>query len=356
MKDNEAQASFNQLKKDLSSGELRRFYLLFGRERYLRNYYEKKLLTALGGARDDMNTTIFDSPPYPQSAVIDASQTLPFFAERRIIVVRYSGYFKMPVGSELADFLDKAPETTTFIFIEDRVDAKLKLYKRIAKMGLCVEFIEQPESFLLQNIGVQLKSAGKRISQSDAEYFISVVGRDMGTLRSELDKVISYAADKDVVTSEDIKAICTIKLEDRIFDMIGAVMDKNLKRCMDRYEELLALREPAGKIIIMLERQFLWMLQLKSMVVENGMSEWEAKNTISSKQEVDTETGEIKKVKGEISSYQAGIYLEQAKAMSLEELQRAVDMCAAMDEGFKSGRISERAGAELLLIRLCSGK
>ena len=60
MKPYEAQASLEKLKKDIKSGDFKRCYLLFGSERYLRNHYEKMLLKALGGAKDDMNTTVFD--------------------------------------------------------------------------------------------------------------------------------------------------------------------------------------------------------------------------------------------------------------------------------------------------------
>ena len=116
MKPKDAAASLEQLKKDLAWGELRRFYLLFGSERYLRNFYEKKLLKAMGGSRDDMNTNIFDMNPVQQSAIIDAAQTMPFFADRRVVVVRSSGFFKKN-ADELADFLSEAPDTTSFIFV-----------------------------------------------------------------------------------------------------------------------------------------------------------------------------------------------------------------------------------------------
>ena len=103
MKPKDAAASLEQLKKDLSGGELKRFYLLFGSERYLRNFYEKKLLKAMGGSRDDMNTSIFDMNPVQASSIIDAAQTMPFFADRRVVVVRYSGFFKKN-SEELAEF------------------------------------------------------------------------------------------------------------------------------------------------------------------------------------------------------------------------------------------------------------
>lgn len=355
MKPKDAAASLEQLKKDLSGGELKRFYLLFGSERYLRNFYEKKLLKAMGGSRDDMNTNIFDMNPVQASSIIDAAQTMPFFADRRVVVVRYSGFFKKN-ADELADFLSQAPDTTSFIFVEDEADARLKLYKQISKLGRCVEFTTQSDRYLLQNIGAFLKKQNQRIGQDDAEYFLGVIGTDMGKLMSELEKLSAYAMDRDVITREDIDTICSRNIEDRIFEMIDAVMRRDIHTVMDRYEDLLALKLAPVRIVVMLEKQFLWMLQLKSMSEDAGMHLTDIINTIAFRQEVDEETGEVKRSRGEIGEFQVKKYLQQASHMSSAELQRAVSLCETADEDFKTGRMNDKMATETLLVKLCNGK
>ena len=352
MKSRDAAASFEQLKKDLSSGEFRRCYLLFGSERYLRNFYEKKLITALGGSREDMNTNIFDTNPVAASDVISQAQTLPFFAERRIVVVRYSGFFKKN-GDEIADFISEAPETTTFIFVEDEADARLKLYKQIAKNGLCVEFTTQPDKYLLSNIGAYLKKNNKRMSESDARYMLDVIGTDMGRLMSELEKLVSYALEREMITRQDIDAICSRNIEDRIFEMIDSIMKKDIRTCLYRYEDLLALKVAPVKIIVMLQNQFLWMLQLKSMY-DSGYNERSVVEAVAYKKETDPDTGAVRKARGTIGEYQAKIYLEQALRMEASELQRAVALCGNADESFKTGRMNERMAAEVLMTSLCT--
>ena len=352
MKPREAAASLEQLKKDLNSGELKRCYLLFGSERYLRNFYEKKLLTAMGGSRDDMNTNVFDTSPIQASAIIDAAQTLPFFADRRVVLIRYSGFFKKG-GEELADFLAEAPETTSFIFVEDDADARLKLYKQIAKLGRVVEFVTQSDKYLLQNIGAFLKRADKRMSQEDAAYLLDVIGTDMGKLMSELEKLVSFTGDREVVTKSDIDVICSRNIDDRVFEMIDAVMRHDVATCMDCCEDLIALKTAPAMIVIMLEKQFLWMLQLKSLAEDDNLHTIDIINTIAYKQEVDTETGEIKRSRGSIGEFQVRKYLQQAEHMNKAELQRAVKLCSKADEDFKSGKMNERIAMETLLVNLC---
>ena len=352
MKPRDAAASLEQLKKDLSEGNLRNCYLLFGCERYLRNFYEKKLIAALGGSRDDMNTNIFDTNPVSASDVISQAQTLPFFAERRIVVVRYSGFFKKN-ADELADFIGEAPDTTTFIFVEDEADARLKLYKQIAKHGLCVEFTTQSDRYLLQNIGAYLKKNNKRMSEDDARYMLDVIGNDMGRLMSELEKLISYALEKEVVTREDIDAICSRNIEDRIFEMIDSIMKQDIRTCLDRYEDLLALKIPPVKIIVMLQNQFLWMLQLKSMY-DSGYNSRDIIENVAYKKETDPETGAVKKARGAIGEFQVRIYLEQALRMETSELQKAITLCERADESFKTGKMNERMAVEVLMAGLCT--
>ena len=354
MKPREAAASLEQLKKDLKEGDFKRFYLLFGPERYLRNFYEKKLIAALGGERGDINTNIFDTSPLAPGAVIDAALTLPFFAERRIVVVRYSGFFETN-PDDLVSFLAKSPETTTFIFVEDVADARFKLYKQINKLGRCVEFVAQPDKYLLQNMGAYLKKAGKMIGTDDAKYLLDVIGTDMGKLMSELEKLEGYTGDRELITREDIDAICSKNIEDRIFQMVDAVMRKDIRTCMNCYEDLLALKVSPGAIIIMIEKQFLWMLQLKSMK-EDGYHENDIIDFASHNREVDPETGEVKKTRGSIGEFQVRLYLRQAEGMSLAALQKSVNICARADEDFKTGRINDRLAAETLMATLCNEK
>ena len=129
-------------------------------------------------------------------------------------------------------------------------------------------------------------------------------------------------------------------------------MKKDMQTCMDRYEDLLALKVQPARIIVMLEKQFLWMLQLKSMA-ENGYHQQDIIETIAYKKESDPETGAVKRSRGPIGEYQVKIYLQQASPIALSDLQKAVSLCEIADEDFKTGRMNERMAAEALMVKLC---
>ena len=58
-----------------------------------------------------------------RSAVIDLAETLPFFAERRVILIENSGFFKSACD-ELAEYLTQPATTTFFLFVEEEVDKR----------------------------------------------------------------------------------------------------------------------------------------------------------------------------------------------------------------------------------------
>ena len=93
--------------EDIRSGNLKQIYLLYGTEDYLKRQYRDKLknaLTAAGedsgmggmlsGGDGDMNFNRFEGKDINPKQVIDLAETLPFFAERRVILIENSGFFK----------------------------------------------------------------------------------------------------------------------------------------------------------------------------------------------------------------------------------------------------------------------
>ena len=71
-------------------------------------------------------------------SVIDLSETLPFFAESRLIVFDNTGFFKS-AGADLADYIKEMPDTTYYIFVEDEMDKRSKLFKAVKSKGRVVE-------------------------------------------------------------------------------------------------------------------------------------------------------------------------------------------------------------------------
>ena len=93
----------------------------------------------------------------------------------------------------------------------------------------------------------------------------------MGNIRMELEKLITYTMGQDIVTREDIEEICTTRTENKIFDMVRAVTERNQRRALDLYNDLLTLREPPMRILFLLSKQFRQMCLAKKMAGEGHL-------------------------------------------------------------------------------------
>ena len=82
------------LQEDLKTGNFKHIYLLYGEEAYLVRQYRDRLRDSLCVEGDTMNTFVFSGKDIRPASLIDLSETMPFFAERRVIFVENSGFFK----------------------------------------------------------------------------------------------------------------------------------------------------------------------------------------------------------------------------------------------------------------------
>ena len=118
------------LNEDIKSGRFKNVYLLYGEEAYLKKQYKDRLTKAMLPDGDTMNYAYYEGKGTNPAEIIDLAETMPFFTERRLIVVENSNFFKN-AAPELADYMKNIPETTCFLFVENEVDKRGKMYKAV---------------------------------------------------------------------------------------------------------------------------------------------------------------------------------------------------------------------------------
>ena len=263
--DRDGDKNMKSLNEDIKTGVFKQIYLLYGEEAYLKKQYKQKLTRAMISEDDTVNYTYYEGKGIHVAEVIDLAETMPFFAERRLIVIENSGFFKN-AAPELADYLKNLPETAYFLFVESEVDKRGKMYKAVKEKGRIVELSRQDEKTLLYWIAGSVKKEGMKIKESTARYLVSKTGTDMENLEKEMEKLFSYAMGREEVTMQDIDEICTTQITNKIFDMVEAVALKQQKKALEYYYDLLALKEPPMRILYLLSRQFKLLLHVKEMI------------------------------------------------------------------------------------------
>ena len=229
------------LNEDLKTGQFKQIYLLYGEEDYLKKQYRDRFIKAMVPDGDTMNCSRYEGKKTDIKEVIDLAETLPFFAERRLIVFEDTGFFKSG-GGDLADYINGGmPPTAYFIFSESEVDKRSALYKAVKAKGHIVELSAQDESTLRKWIQGLVRKERKEISPADTAYFISKVGTDMENITKELEKLLCYCMDRTEVTRADIDAVCITQITNHIFEMVNAVAEQDQRKAVELYYDLLAL-------------------------------------------------------------------------------------------------------------------
>lgn len=322
-----------RLIQDIKTQQFNHIYLLFGEEAYLRKQYRDKLKEAIIGD-DNMNYHYYEGKDISIGEVIDQAETLPFFAQRRLIVLENSGFLKSG-GEQLAEYFSAPAQTTYFLLVETEVDKRSKLYKTITAKGCAVEFAVQDENTLKRWILGMVKKEDKKISENSLNYLLEKTGTDMENIRKETEKLFCYCMNKEVITEKDVEEICTKRIGNHIFDMVSAIADKKQKQALELYYELLAQKEPPMRILFLIARQFNMLLQVKEL---RGK-------------------GYQNKAIGEkvgLPGFIAGKYVAQAARFQTEELRDAVEACVEAEEAIKTGRINDNMSVEMLIIKYSS--
>ena len=343
-----------QFNAALKNGDLKRVYLLCGEQAYLRLQNRDKLVKILLGDGDAMNLSRYAGSEITARDLIEMAQTLPFFADRRVIVLENTGLLNPKSASRsvtgsrtssqineeadrIAGFIPEIPDTTCVVFVEENVDKRGKLYKAIAKSkkensGEILECVTPEESDLRAWAGGIFRKNGLSISGRTLALFLEYTGEDMQNIAGEAEKLCCYCMGRKEIGEQDIRDVCSPRIRDRIFDMIEAIALRDRKKALAVYMELCALRTAPQVILSLMRRQFDQLVKIKELSGSMPDSEIAAK--------VGVPAFVISKK-----------YRPALKMYSTEDLVEALDECITADQESKSGRIDAGIAVEMIIVR-----
>ena len=317
--------------EDIKKGSFKPVYLFYGEEAYLKQQYKNRLKNAVLPEGDTINLSIYSGKGIDVKEMIAQADTMPFFAEHRLLLIEDSGFFKSSC-EDFAEYLTQVAPATHFIFVEEEVDKRSKMYKTVKNNGKIVEFSAQSEELLTRWILTRLKKEGKNITGSVMQLFLSRTGTDMGNIDRELEKLICYVLDRDVITAEDVMAVTTEQTTNKIFEMVNAIAEHNQRKALDLYYDLLTLKEPPMRIMFLITRQFQILLNVRDMAGRGMDNQSIAKNA-------------------GIPPFAVKRNISQAKGFTMAQLKRALYDGADLEESVKTGRMNDQMAVELFIMK-----
>ena len=343
-----------KLNEELAKGDYRRVYLLCGEQAYLRLQNRDKLVKALMGDGDAMNLTRYSGTDVSAREIIDMAGTLPFFADRRVIVLENTGLLnprsvtRSTPGSKtsaavaqeaekLAGFIEEIQDTTAIIFVEESVDKRGKLYKAIDRSrkeetGEILECITPDEADLRAWTAGIFRRSGFSVPGRTLALFMEYTGDDMLGIAGEAEKLCCYCMGRKEITDRDVRDVCSPRIRDRIFDMIEAIAVRDRKKALDIYMDLCSLKTAPQVILRLMRRQFEQLLKIKELTGKMPDSEIARKVGVPP-------FVVSKKYRPALRTYATG------------DLTAALEDCIRADYESKSGKIDAGIAVEMFIGR-----
>ena len=319
------------IESDIKNNQLKHIYLLYGEEAYLVRRYKHALIEALLPEADEMNFSRFQGKDIDEDLLIETANTLPFFSACRVLLIEDTGLLGQKT-TRLGELFDDLLDTTYLIFVEEKVDKRLSLYKKIAKVGGIEEMTMPDERFLAGWMVRRVKKAGLAITKAAWEEFFLRAGDSMDNMSNEMDKLIAYCEGKDAIQREDVDAICMNWLEGKVFALIEAIAARQAAQAMALYRDMLLLHEEPMKILAIMRSQFVRLYLLKDMDRHR-----ESERDISARTRIPV--------------YYLRKNRQLAANFSAKELGALLIEAGNLEADMKTGRIDKQIGLEMLIAK-----
>lgn len=211
----------------------------------------------------DLVHTVFYADETAPGAVVGESQTMPFLAERRVVIVRRAErYMAMASGprsplNSLIEYVKSPSDTTILVLVSSQVDQRKALYKACKESGLVVECPQLAGRELEQFVTSEAARLGKRLDRAATEELLRRAGAQLGDVSNAIALVASYVDDAGAIAESDVIAACADVAEETVWALTDAIAASDTPKAVSTLHRLIALGKSPDEIIGIVQ----WLLE-----------------------------------------------------------------------------------------------
>ncbi|MBN2138913.1 MAG: DNA polymerase III subunit delta [Sedimentisphaerales bacterium] len=177
------------------------------------------------------------------SVVLDELRTLPFLADRRVVVVRNADDFisKDHNRQLLEKYFDRPSPTGILVLVVRNWTSTTRLARKLSKMGRLIDVTPPKGQELSRRLAGYAREAHEKVlNMNTAELLVDLLGDDLPRLYSEIDKLAVYAPDDKAITAEHIEALTGHNRILGAFEVIDAIIAARPAQAVDRLRRMFA--------------------------------------------------------------------------------------------------------------------
>lgn len=259
--------------------------------------------------------------------------TYGFFSETKVLYCRNATFLEASSSCEInhdieafIKYIENPNKDNILIISCSKGDGKKKVVKLLKEKAKYISVSCDLNDY------VKSKCTGYKISSDTIKYLLETTGSDIDRVTNELNKILSYKIDSKEITTKDIDLIVIKKIDNNIFDLIDAIINKNKEKSLTIYENMINYGEDIIKIFIALANQIRLIYQVK---VLRNLSNDEIADILKVKN-----PKQIVALRYKIDKYKASDLLNYLYKLSI------------MDEEIKSGKSIDKIAFPMFIASL----
>lgn len=328
--------------QQLKSAPLAPVYMVVGTQSVLLNEAKQAFLNLIPTEDQVMNVGSYDLEEDSLADALDDAIQAPFFGDHRLVILNKPLFMtssnkkgKIQQKPELLRKYLANPQTSTILVIlapYEKLDGRKSIVRKLKKVAVQVEAAPLKESAARMQVEKMAQSKGYAFGQGALDELVRRTNADFSEMVANLSKLELLAVKDQVIKARDVAGLVPQSLDDNVFDLVSAVLERKQDRAMDLYQQLIdAQREPL-QINAVLVSQFRLLLQLK-ILSKRGLSQ----GSLASKLNV--------------HPYRVKLGLQTARRFSLLQLMNAYLGLMRTERALKTSQQSPKLLFQLFMLQ-----
>jgi DNA polymerase-3 subunit delta len=214
-------------------------YLFCGDDALKKKVLLERLKKRIAGACDlSFDSVVFDSNNFSDKEVFaDACNTLPFIAQKRLVVVVDVDKAAKPFNDAIIDYLTSPSPTTVLVLTAEKLAKNSRLLAAINSISPKALVVTDTKKYGELNQIVRKLAADKGLNADSRaiDELVTRVGSSMLAISKELDKLATYvfASGRKTMDCDDVKTMVKRTAETSSWDFVEAVFSRSLANALE---------------------------------------------------------------------------------------------------------------------------
>lgn len=312
-----------------------RIYVIAGKDESLVGTRAQELVDELLDAEQRMTAMLsVDGDEAVVSDVLDELRTVPFLADKRVVLVKNADGFVSKNREILERYFEKPASTGVLVLAVASWDARTRLAKILPKVGSLIA-MEQPKKWELPAHLIQYAATKHKIklNRDAAEMLVELIGEELAQLYNELEKLILFARDEKVIRVDHVESLTGHHRIYDAFEVIDATIGGN-----------------AGQAITRLRNMFEQDKSAEYSVV--GAFAFHLRRMFQARALLDKRINPAEIAKQLRIWYNKDRFFAQLQRTTLSQIATFLEELAAVDHAIKTGQAQAAIAIEQLVLRL----